>query len=147
MAVVANGYLVSELIGSSFFNDEDEEIGSLGDIVIDQKKAFRKLQIGRFLGLGGCLVAVPYDSLKIDDTGERIEMPDASKEEISKLAPDLRKSRHESFHFCPKDVRPDRPVSTSGLLARSSNRQADVFTDLRELQSKLGRDPSEEEDV
>ena len=37
----------------------------------------------------------------------------------------------------------NRPISTSGLLARWSNRQADVFTDLVELQSKLGRDPSE----
>jgi len=54
-----------------------------------RRKYFAILQIGGFLGLGGRLVAVPYDSLKIDDTGERIEMPDASKEELSKLTRDL----------------------------------------------------------
>jgi hypothetical protein len=36
VAVVAKG-----LASEQFFNDRDEEIGSLGDIVIDQKKAFR----------------------------------------------------------------------------------------------------------
>jgi hypothetical protein len=46
------------------------------------------LQIGGFFGWVA-LVAVPCDSLRIDDTGERIEMPDASKEEVSKLTRDL----------------------------------------------------------
>ena len=50
VAVVAKGY--SELIGSSFFNDKDEEIGSLGDIVIDQKKAFRNTSDRRISRLG-----------------------------------------------------------------------------------------------
>ena len=50
--VVAKGYPASELIGSSFFNDKDEEIGSLGDIVIDQKKAFRNTSDRRISRLG-----------------------------------------------------------------------------------------------
>ena len=52
VAVVAKGYPASELIGSSFFNDKDEEIGSLGDIVIDQKKAFRNTSDRRIYRLG-----------------------------------------------------------------------------------------------
>jgi hypothetical protein len=58
VAVVAKDYLASELIGSSFFNDKDEEIGSLGDIgsrgdiVIDQKKAFRNTSERRISRLG-----------------------------------------------------------------------------------------------
>ena len=52
VAVAAKGYLASELIGSSFFNDKDEEIGSLGDIVIDQKKASRNTSDRRISRLG-----------------------------------------------------------------------------------------------
>jgi sporulation protein YlmC with PRC-barrel domain len=84
VAVLAKGYRAFELIGSSIFHDKDEEIGSLDDIVIDQKKVlFAIIEVGGFLGLGGRLVAVPYDSLKIHDTGERIELPGASKEDLS----------------------------------------------------------------
>jgi hypothetical protein len=86
---VAEGYLASQLIGNSFPNDRDEEIASLGDIVIDQTKSFRNTSDRRISRLGWPLVAVPRDSLRIDDTGERIEMPDASKEELSKLTRDL----------------------------------------------------------
>lgn len=89
LAVVAEGYLASQLIGNSFPNDRDEEIASLGDIVIDQTKSFRNTSDRRISRLGWPLVAVPRDSLRIDDTGERIEMPDASKEELSKLTRDL----------------------------------------------------------
>jgi hypothetical protein len=44
------------------------------------------LQVGGFLGLGGHLVAVPYDSLVIDDEGSKIQLPGASKDELKKLA-------------------------------------------------------------
>ena len=39
--------------------------------------------------LGGHLVAVPYDSLVIDDEGSKIQLPGASKDELRKL-PELR---------------------------------------------------------
>jgi len=87
VAVVAKGYRASKLLGTGIVNDKNEKIGSLDDIVIDQKKVmFAILQVGGFLGLGGRLVAVPYESLKVDEIGERIELPGASKEELNKLA-------------------------------------------------------------
>jgi hypothetical protein len=44
------------------------------------------LQVGGFLGLGGHLVVVPYDSLVIDETGQKITLPGASKDELKKLS-------------------------------------------------------------
>jgi len=84
--VVAQGYRASKLIGSGVVNDKNDKIGSLDDIIIDKKNVlFAVLQVGGFLGVGGRLVAVPYDSLKIDEAGKRIELPGASKDELNKL--------------------------------------------------------------
>jgi len=44
------------------------------------------LQVGGFLGVGGHLVAVPYDNLVIDDSGQKITLPAASKDELKKLS-------------------------------------------------------------
>jgi hypothetical protein len=88
-AVNATGLTYSELIGSSFSMTKTKRSDRWATLSSTRRKHFAILQIGGFLGLGGRLVAVPYDSLKIDDTGERIEMPDSSKEELSKLTRDL----------------------------------------------------------
>ncbi len=47
---------------------------------------FAVLQVGGFLGLGRRLVVVPYDSLVIDDAGQKITLPGASKDELKKLS-------------------------------------------------------------
>jgi hypothetical protein len=44
------------------------------------------LQVGGFLGVGGHLVVVPYDSLVIDDSGRKITLPGATKDELKKLS-------------------------------------------------------------
>jgi sporulation protein YlmC with PRC-barrel domain len=89
LSVVAKGYRVSKLIGSSVINDKNEKIGTVDDVIADKDKKqlnFAVLQVGGFLGVGGHLVAVPYDSLVIDDTGQKITLPGASKDELKKLS-------------------------------------------------------------
>src|SRR3979409_789245 len=81
LSVVAKGYRMSKLIGSSVINDKSEKIGTVDDVIADKDKkllSFAVLQVGSFLGLGGRLVAVPFDSLVIDDTGQKITLPAAS---------------------------------------------------------------------
>jgi len=91
VASIAKGYRVSKLTGTAVQNDRDEKIGSLDDIVIgrDEPRAmFAVLQVGGFLGLGSRLVAVPYDSLKLDEESNgkvKIVLPGASKDELKKL--------------------------------------------------------------
>ena len=89
LSVVATGYRMSKLIGTSVINDKNEKIGTLDDIVADKDKkqlSFAVLQVGGFLGLGGRLVVVPYESLVIDDHGQKITLPGASKDELKKLS-------------------------------------------------------------
>jgi sporulation protein YlmC with PRC-barrel domain len=89
LSVVAKGYRMSKLIGSSVANDKSEKIGTVDDVIADKDKkqlSFAVLQVGGFLGVGGHLVAVPYDSLVIDDTGQKITLPGASKDELKKLS-------------------------------------------------------------
>ena len=83
---VDQGYRASKLLGRSVQNDKEQKIGTLDDLVVTKDHAlFGVLQVGGFLGLGGHLVAVPYDSLDISDDGRKIVVAGASKEELSKL--------------------------------------------------------------
>jgi len=59
-AVVGRGYRANKLIGSTVKNDRNETIGSIDDIVIDEKgQLYAVLEVGGFLGLGGHRVALP----------------------------------------------------------------------------------------
>jgi sporulation protein YlmC with PRC-barrel domain len=87
VSVVGKGQRASKLIGSTVTNDKNEKIGKLDDIIVDNNRdMYAVLQVGGFLGLGSHLVAVPYDSLKIDETGKSIVLAGASKDELKKLA-------------------------------------------------------------
>jgi sporulation protein YlmC with PRC-barrel domain len=87
LSVVAKGYRLSKLIGSRVNNDKNERIGTIDDLIADKKEVhFAVLQVGGFLGVGGRLVAVPYDSLVIDDKGQKITLPGATKDELKKLS-------------------------------------------------------------
>src|SRR5512132_1527558 len=86
VTTVAKGYRTSKLTGSNVVNDHDEKIGTIDDIIIGRDRVlFAVLQVGGFLGLGGRLVAVPYQSLVLDDPGGKIVLPGASRDEIKKL--------------------------------------------------------------
>ena len=89
LSVVSKGYRMSKLIGATVINDKNEKIGTVDDVIADKDKKllnFAVLQVGGFLGLGGRLVAVPYESLQIDETGQKITLPGASKDELKKLS-------------------------------------------------------------
>jgi sporulation protein YlmC with PRC-barrel domain len=89
LSVVAKGYRMSKLVGTTVINDKNEKIGTLDDVIADKDKkqlSFAVLQVGGFLGLGRHLVVVPYDSLVIDETGQKVTLPGASKDELKKLS-------------------------------------------------------------
>ncbi len=86
VAAVAKGYRASKLMGSSIVNDQNERIGTLDDLIIDQERVlFAVLQVGGFLGLGGKLVAVPYETLVTDHPGGKVQLPGATKDQLQKL--------------------------------------------------------------
>jgi sporulation protein YlmC with PRC-barrel domain len=81
----ATGYRLSKVRGSTVYNDSNESVGKVDDIIlsVDGRSSFAILSVGGFLGLGDHLVALPYDSLKITD--ERIVLPGGSKEQLKAL--------------------------------------------------------------
>jgi sporulation protein YlmC with PRC-barrel domain len=84
---VGKGYRVSKLTGRPVVNDKNERIGTIDDFIIGRDRVlFTILQVGGLLGVGSRLVAVPYQSIKIDDEGNKITLPGATKEQLQKLA-------------------------------------------------------------
>jgi hypothetical protein len=87
VSVVGQGFRAGKLIGATVVNDKNENIGKIDDIIIgNNHNLYAVLQVGGFLGLGSRLVAVPYDSLKVDDGGRKVVLPGATKDELKNLA-------------------------------------------------------------
>ena len=86
VAKVAFGYRASKMFERAVVNSQGETIGEINDLVIDkQKMVYAIIEVGGFLGMGENLIAIPYDSLTLNDTGEKISLPGATKEELKKL--------------------------------------------------------------
>jgi sporulation protein YlmC with PRC-barrel domain len=56
----------SKVVGLSVYNDNNESIGSINDLLTDRNGTIKAvvLGVGGFLGMGAHLVAVPYDKIK-----------------------------------------------------------------------------------
>jgi hypothetical protein len=48
--------------------------------------SFRSDFLPHFLGIGAHLVVVPYDSLVLDETGSKVELSGATKEQLKGLS-------------------------------------------------------------
>lgn len=83
---VAEGWRTTKLHGSAVVNDKDEKIGTIDDIIIGKDKVlFAVVQVGGFLGLGGHLIATPFERLQLDVEKGKIVLSGASKDELKKL--------------------------------------------------------------
>jgi sporulation protein YlmC with PRC-barrel domain len=88
----AGNVRASKVIGSSVYNDKNEKIGAIDDIILgkDDKPAQVVISVGGFLGIGSKLVAVPYDKLQFGNTREnsdnRVVMPGATKQTVGALS-------------------------------------------------------------
>ena len=56
----------SKMVGLKIYNDANESVGSINDLLMDKSGAVKiaVIGVGGFLGMGEHLVAVPYDKLK-----------------------------------------------------------------------------------
>ena len=76
----------SKVVGASVYNDQNQSIGSIDDILMsdnDHKAGTAVLSVGGFLGMGAKLVSVPFDQLKIQD--DKIVMPGATKASLEAM--------------------------------------------------------------
>ncbi|UFN47010.1 PRC-barrel domain-containing protein [Roseomonas sp. OT10] len=77
----------SKIIGTNVYNDRNESIGSVDDIVLTHQGGARTaiLSVGGFLGIGAKLVAVPFDQLRFDSGQNRWVISGATKESLTAL--------------------------------------------------------------
>jgi sporulation protein YlmC with PRC-barrel domain len=78
----------SKIVGSSVYNDKDEKIGSIDDLVISKDKTLNAvLSVGGFLGMGAKMVEVPFDRLQFGNTNHsgdnRVVMPGMTKDALN----------------------------------------------------------------
>jgi len=77
----------SKVIGSSVYNDHDEKVGSIDDLVIGKDgRMSAVLSVGGFLGMGTKYVEVPYSDLTFGntqrDSDNRVVLKGATKESL-----------------------------------------------------------------
>ncbi len=66
------GWRSSRIVGATVYNDHDERIGTVDDLIVGQDGRISEavLSIGGFLRIGAKLVAVPYDQLRFEEQTE-----------------------------------------------------------------------------
>ena len=81
-----NGTRASKIIAAAVFNDQNQQVGTVDDIILDHdnKAVLAVISVGGFLGVGGKLVAVAFTQLHMDDKG-KVLLPDASKDALNKM--------------------------------------------------------------
>jgi sporulation protein YlmC with PRC-barrel domain len=85
-AVVLKGWRASKLIGATVYNDQDQRIGKIEDMIVspDGKISAAVIDVGGFLGIGRHRVAIPADSFT-DITAKKLVLPNATKEALKSL--------------------------------------------------------------
>jgi ribosomal 30S subunit maturation factor RimM len=81
-------YRTSKLVGSKVYNNANENIGSIEDIILKQDGSLDEvvLSVGGFLGIGDKYVAVPFSALKVTRDGSSIKvMTDGTKDSLKAL--------------------------------------------------------------
>lgn len=88
----ADEYRTSKLVGSKVYNEANENIGSIEDIVLKADGAMDEvvLSVGGFLGIGEKFVAVPFGDLKITRDGSNIKIVTKGTKDSLKGLPDYK---------------------------------------------------------
>ncbi|MBI0537576.1 hypothetical protein D9599_18620 [Roseomonas sp. KE2513] len=77
----------SRIIGASVFNERNESIGSIDDIILAQGNSspMAVVSVGGFLGIGAKLVAVPMSDLRWSAADNRWTITGATRESLTSL--------------------------------------------------------------
>ena len=84
--MLATGWRASRLIGSDVYNDKNEKVGKIDDLILapDGKLTVAVVNVGGFLGIANHRVAIPVEQFKTI-APKRATLPGASKDELKKL--------------------------------------------------------------
>ena len=85
-ADMAKGWSAKKMIlGQAVYNEKNEKIGKVEDIIISPEKSVSNaiIGVGGFLGMGEHYVSIPINEIKIQE--KKITMSKATKEELKKM--------------------------------------------------------------
>ena len=85
-ALVLEGWRASKLLNAAVYNDKNERIGKIEDMLVspDGKLSVAVIDVGGFLGMGKHRVAIPVDQFS-DITAKRLVLPGATKQALKEL--------------------------------------------------------------
>ncbi len=88
----ADEFRTSKLVGSAVYNEANENIGSIEDIVLKADGAMDEvvLSVGGFLGIGEKFVAVPFGDLKVSRDGSSLKIVTKGTKDSLKALPDYK---------------------------------------------------------
>ena len=84
----ADEYRTSKIVGSKVYNNANDNIGSVEDIILKPDGSMDEvvLSVGGFLGIGDKYVAVPFNALKLSRDGTSLKiMTDGTKDSLKAL--------------------------------------------------------------
>jgi sporulation protein YlmC with PRC-barrel domain len=110
----ANQFRAGKMIGSTVYDVENRDIGSVKDLVIDRngRVAAAVVDVGTFLGMGGKYIAVPLDEIKTDNNRLTLAM---TKEQLQQA---------QAYNLTDRDTGAGSTTSpvTGGRLGSNSGR-------------------------
>ncbi len=87
--VPANEIAVTDLEGSTVYGINDERIGDIGDIMIDDQGSIQQVivEVGGFLGIGEKPVAIPFEQMSVlrSEAGEVRVFIEATEEQLESM--------------------------------------------------------------
>jgi hypothetical protein len=85
MDVIAEGWRASKLIGATVYNEANQRVGKIGDLIVapDGSISVAVLDVGGFLGMASRHVAIPVE--QFSQISPRIVLPGATKEALKQL--------------------------------------------------------------
>jgi sporulation protein YlmC with PRC-barrel domain len=86
-ARLRDGRRASKVIGSTVYNESNESIGEVDDIIVSPGtgQPVAVISVGGFLGIGARLVAIPYERLQYNAERERWTLQGATKDSLQAL--------------------------------------------------------------
>jgi sporulation protein YlmC with PRC-barrel domain len=68
-ATYKGDWRASKVIGLNVYNDQNQNVGSINDLLMDKSGAVKGavLSVGGFLGMGSRYIAIPYEKLKFSE--------------------------------------------------------------------------------
>jgi hypothetical protein len=84
-AEITPGYRASKLVHADVYNDQNQKIGKIGDLVIapDGKLSVAVVDVGGFLGMGTHQVAIPVE--QFSQIAPKLVLPGATKEALKSM--------------------------------------------------------------